>query len=97
MSKIQGTWRARGLYSVKMILPFDRRKLAERNRLDEAQEIEAAEGTSLEEGMAQAIELSDLVRALALGLGNRDILERSDDLEEKSRLYARPLRLLAGP
>jgi hypothetical protein len=77
-----------------MILPLDPARLRERNRLDAQQEIEEAAGTTNSERMQQAIALSDLARGLALGLGNRELLERQDDLEEKARLYVAPLRLL---
>jgi hypothetical protein len=79
-----------------MILPLDRRRMRARNRLDEEEELDAMERLAPDARLAQALELSTLVRALALGLGNRDLVEDADDLEEKSRLYARPLRLLAG-
>jgi hypothetical protein len=79
-----------------MILPFDRGRLVERNRLDEEQELEAVERTTSGERLAQALELSDLVRALALGLGHHDAVGRDDDLEDKARLYVEPLRLLSG-
>ena len=55
---------------------------------------EAAARMSRSERIAQAIELSEIGRSLALGLGNREILESADDLAEKSRLYCEPLRLL---
>ena len=79
-----------------MILPFDRRKLAERNQLDEEDELDAVEQMTPEERLTQGIELSSFARDLAIGLGNRDMLEHQDDLEEKALFYVRPLRLIRG-
>jgi hypothetical protein len=74
-----------------MILPFDRSRLRERNALDLAQEIEEARTRSPAERLEQTLELSELTRALAQATG----AEVPDDLAEKARLYAEPLRVAA--
>jgi hypothetical protein len=78
-----------------MLLPFDRGRLRERNLLDEVDEVASAQDMTPAERLAQGIELSDVARELALGLGNGELLE-PDDLEEKARRHAEPLRRLAG-
>jgi len=72
-----------------MLLPFDRDRLRERNAIDLAQEIEEAQRRSTPERFEQTLELSELVRALAEATG----VEVPDDLAEKARLYAEPLRV----
>jgi|HubBroStandDraft_4_1064222.scaffolds.fasta_scaffold356923_2 hypothetical protein len=72
-----------------MLLPFDRDRLRERNAIDLAQEIEEARRRSTPERFEQTLELSELVRALAEATG----VEVPDDLAEKARLYAEPLRV----
>jgi hypothetical protein len=72
-----------------MILPFNRDRLRERNASDLVDEIKEARRRSPAERVEQTLELSDLVRALAQAAGS----EVPDDLAEKARLYAEPLRV----
>lgn len=77
-----------------MILPFRREALAEREILDEQDEMrEHAQGTPADR-LAMALGLSDLVRKLARSAGSRWVDEGSMDLETKSALYVAPLRAL---
>jgi hypothetical protein len=73
-----------------VLLPFDRNRLAKRNALDDAQRRSAAAHVSPREGILEVIELSEVVRKLALatGAGQHSV----DDLAEKARLYVAPLR-----
>jgi hypothetical protein len=73
-----------------VLLPFDRNQLAKRNALDDAQGRSAAAHVSPGQGMLEVIELSEVVRELALatGAGQHSV----DDLAEKARLYVAPLR-----
>ena len=74
-----------------MILPFNRDHLRERNAIDLVDEIEEARRWSPAERVAQTLELSRLVQALAQAVG----LEEPDDLAEKAHLYVEPLRVAA--
>ena len=74
-----------------MLPPIKRSHLSERNALDAKAELEAATLRSASEGFLQALELSDVVLALAAATGARD----DTDLVDKAALYARPLQLLA--
>jgi hypothetical protein len=78
-----------------MIPPVRREALRQREALDEADERMAHERESPSERLALTIELSDLTRALAEAVGAPWVSEPADDLGEKARLYARPLRALA--
>ena len=78
-----------------MILPVRREALREREALDEADERMAYERESPSERLALTIELCDLTRALAEAVGASWVVEPDDDLAERARLYARPLRALA--
>ena len=73
-----------------MLLPFDRERLAKRNALDDAQARSATADLSPRQGILEVIELSEVVRQLALanGAGQHSV----DDLAEKARLYVAPLR-----
>lgn len=73
-----------------MLLPFDRNQLAKRNALDDAQGRRAAAHVFPGQGILEVIELSEVVRRLALatGAGRHSV----DDLAEKARLYVAPLR-----
>jgi hypothetical protein len=77
-----------------MILPFRREALRAREALDEADEVEAYARETPSERLALVIELSDLARSLAEAVGAPWVTETVDDLEEKARLYALPLRVL---
>jgi hypothetical protein len=79
-----------------MILPFDRARLRERNALDEAEDREDAARRSPAERVAVSLELSQLVRDLSRAAGTERAADRCDDLAEKARLYAAPLRILAA-
>jgi hypothetical protein len=79
-----------------MIPPFDRKRLQERNAIDDAEQCAEASRRSPAEGVAQGIELSDFVRLLAHATGANEATDRWSELEEKARLYTRPLWVLAG-
>ena len=79
-----------------MIPPFDRKRLQERNRLDDLDQVAEAAGQDPARGVERTIELSDFVRMLAHATGADQYVDAHSDLEEKARLYAEPLRLLAG-
>lgn len=68
--------------------------LRERALQDDADEAEACAHESLSERLALTIELSDLSRALAEAVSAAWPSAPTDDLEDKSRLYAAPLRAL---
>jgi len=70
--------------------PFDRAKLRERNEADGIAERLAATARSPEEGLRDALELSELVRSLALATSGEQYM--IDDLTAKARLYVLPLR-----
>lgn len=79
-----------------MILPFDRARLRERNALDEAEDRADAARRSPAERVAISLELSQLVRDLSRAAGTEQAADRYDDLAEKARLFATPLRILAA-
>lgn len=78
-----------------VILPFDRARLAKRNALDEAQEIEQSASLTPSERLEETFELSDFVLSLAEAAGTSALADARNRLEDKARLYALPLRLLA--
>lgn len=81
-----------------MQLPFDRARLAERNRLDEIEERDEAAKMSLAERFALTLELSDLARELALAAGASWLHgDRDEELAMKSKLWVAPLRALQRP
>ena len=71
-----------------MRLPFDRERLKQRNALDAAQEVQASAGQTPSEKLLATIEVSEVVRELAVAAGTQ--AERTD-LQLKSHLYVRPL------
>ncbi len=75
-----------------MRLPPTGERLVERNRLDRQQAIEEAAKLPPAERLRQTLELSELVRRLARATGASG--ESGSSLEEKARLFARPLRLV---
>ena len=79
-----------------MILPFDRKRLQERNALDDAEDRADAARRSPPERVELSLELSQLVRELALATGANLPIDERADLAEKARLYATPLRILAA-
>jgi hypothetical protein len=77
-------------YGSGVLLPFDRARLRERNDADMVAERLAAADRSPEEGLRDAVELSEVVRSLALATsGGQGTV---DDLAAKARLYVLPLR-----
>jgi hypothetical protein len=77
-----------------VILPFDRARLRERNRLDEAEERREVAAMTPSRRVVEGLALSEIARDIGRA-ANAAWLE-ADDLEESARLYAAPLRLLAG-
>ncbi|MBN1611958.1 MAG: hypothetical protein JW940_35330 [Polyangiaceae bacterium] len=73
-----------------MLLPFDRDRLRQRNALDAGQELAASAEKTPSERFVETVELSDVVRQLAVATGSEG---KTADLETKSLLYVRPLRL----
>jgi hypothetical protein len=71
-----------------MLPPFDRKRLNLRNRRDAEDEVAAAAGKTAEQRFEETIEVSEVVRQLALATGSDGA---SADLAEKSELYVRPL------
>jgi hypothetical protein len=82
-------------YNPAVILPFDRKRLRERNALDEAEDRADAARRSPPERVEFSLELSELVRDLSLATGASEPADERADLAEKARLYATPLRILA--
>ncbi len=68
--------------------------MRERNLLDDIDEIEMAAAQSPEERVSAALTLSNLALAFLRGNPDAPIADRLDDLEEKSRLWAAPLRVI---
>lgn len=77
-----------------MILPLRRQSLDERRELDERDEAEQYEQETAERRLYIGLRLSELARKLAKAAGADWIVEPMDDLDEKARLYAAPLRRL---
>ena len=77
-----------------MLLPVRREALRERQALDEADELAQHARETISDRLAMAIELSELTRALAVAVGAPWVAEAVDDLEDKARLWAAPLRAL---
>jgi hypothetical protein len=78
-----------------VLLPFDRRRLRERNSVDEA---EARADSALRNPMERVeitLQLSEAVRLFSHATGASRPSEHAD-LDVKARLYALPLRLLAS-
>lgn len=76
--------------------PFDRQALGERNRLDLIEEIDEARRHTPAERVRMALDLA----RLCYRLGRAGFVETPPEverrqLEEKARIYARPLTLLA--
>lgn len=77
-----------------MTLPFDRERMRERNLLDDISEIELTASQSPAERLAATLTLSDLALAFFRGNPDAPVLDRVSDLEEKSRLWAAPLKVI---
>ncbi|TMQ12866.1 MAG: hypothetical protein E6J90_11570 [Deltaproteobacteria bacterium] len=77
-----------------MKLPFDRERMRERNLLDDIDEIEQAIAQSPEERFAAGLVLSNLALAFFRGNPDAPVLDRLEELEEKARLWAAPLRAI---
>ena len=71
-----------------MLLPFDRERLKLRNARDAEQEVAAAVEKTPEQGFVETIEVSEVVRQLAVATGSDSA---ASDLAAKSRLYVGPL------
>ena len=84
----------RSRYGSRMIPPFDRERLKQRNALDVEQDaLASAEKTSAER-FEETIEVSELARELAFATGTA---AAANDLETKARLFVRPLRVVMPP
>ena len=70
--------------------------MGERNLLDDIDEIEQARNMTPEERLAATLDLSDFCLSLGRGNPDADPESRLDSLEEKARLLAAPLRILAA-
>jgi hypothetical protein len=79
-----------------VLLPFDRARLRERNKLDAEEEIVEAQALAPAQRVAEVLEMGDLLLDLADATGASRHSERADPLSEKARLYAEPLRRLAA-
>lgn len=77
-----------------MILPFDRARLAERNKVDEIEERDDTASMTAAERLEETLELSDWVRSLSEATGTDQLADENNRLEGKARLYALPLQLL---
>ena len=77
-----------------MKLPFNRDRMRERNLLDDISEIELTAAQSPAERFAATLTLSDLALAFFRGNPDAPVLDRLDDLEEKARLWAAPLKAI---
>jgi hypothetical protein len=74
-----------------MTPPVRRDRLRERGELELVQALEEAARLTPAARMKMSLELSETARALAKAAGG-SWSEGADDLEEKARLYAAPLR-----
>lgn len=79
-----------------MLMPFDRKRLALRNRQDDADHQAEAAKRDHATGVQRGLDLSTFVRQLADATGASSRINVRSELEEKSRLYVQPLRLLVG-
>ena len=79
-----------------MLLPFDRRRLHERNSVDEAEARADSATRNPTERVEITLQLSEAVRLFSQATG-APLPSEHADLDEKARLYALPLRLLASP
>jgi len=77
-----------------MKLPFDRERMRERNLLDDIGEIELTAAQSPAERFVATLALSNLALAFFRGNPDAPVLDRLDDLKEKARLWAAPLKAI---
>jgi len=77
-----------------MKLPFDRERMRERNLLDDIGEIELTAAQSPAERFAATLALSNLALAFFRGNPDAPMLDWLEDLEEKARLWAAPLKAI---
>ena len=77
-----------------MQLPFDRKRLAERDALDRAARRVDVNVEFAAQGLMATIELSEVVRKLAAATGAGQ--DPPHDLADKARLYVRPLQAARG-
>jgi hypothetical protein len=75
-------------------LPFDRRRLAQRDAVDVATRRVNLSALTPAEGIMETVELSEVVHKLAVATGAAE--KPPNDLAEKARLYVRPLRAARG-
>lgn len=80
---------------MSMILPVRREALKERAALDAQDEAELYKHETPERRFLIGLQLSELARTLARAAGADWILNPRDDLAEKARLFAAPLRRLS--
>ena len=81
-------------YTLRMKLPFNRERMRERNLLDDITEIQVTAAQSPAERFAATLTLSDLALAFLRGNPDAPVLDRHEDLEEKARLWAAPLKAI---
>ena len=79
-------------YNECVLLPFDRSRLAERNALDFEDDVRWAPRTPAE-ALLEALELSETVLLMATAAGT---VRDTETLEDKARLYVRPLKCSLG-
>jgi hypothetical protein len=77
-----------------MKLPFDRERMRERNLLDDIGEIELTAAQAPAERFEATLTLSNLALALFRGNPDAPVLDRLEDITEKARLWAAPLRAI---
>lgn len=77
-------------YSLRVLLPFNRERLRERNDVENDAERQRISDSSPEQGFMETLELSEVVRELAQATS----AESSEiyDLAAKATLYVLPLR-----
>ena len=80
-----------------MELPFRRDALAERAALDRADELDAAALESPEDRVLLVLELAELLRDIGEASEAPWAVDPANDLADKARRLARPIRLLVGP
>jgi hypothetical protein len=77
-----------------MKLPFNRERMRERNLLDDIGEIELTAAQTPAERLAATLTLSNLALAFFRGNPDAPVVNRLEDLKEKARLWAAPLKAI---